>query len=82
MYYDLLQRDGEWSSGRLYICLWKDLHDHCLIIIKYPTGGGEEIRLHQLAQVFGEPVAILYKKCTGTIDIRKILEDCKDPDSD
>ena len=48
-----------------------------LAIIKYPTGGSEEIRLHQLEQVFGE--TIQYKKCTGTIDIG-FKEDCKEPD--
>ena len=51
-----------------------------LVVVKYPTGESEEIRLHRLDQVFGEPATILYKKCTGTIDIGKILEDCKDTD--
>ena len=53
---------------------------HYLYIVKYPTGESEEIHLQRLNQVFGEPATILYNKCTGTIDIGKILEDCKDPD--
>ena len=49
------------------------------IIIKYPTGGCEP-HLHQLGQVFGEPAAIKYKECTGTIEIEKYMEDFKEPE--
>ena len=42
------------------------------IIIKYPTGGSE-LHLHQLGQVFGEPAAIKYNECTGTIEIEKVF---------
>ena len=56
--------------GAFYLSMERPCRPLSHIIIKYPTGGSE-LHLHQLGQVFGEPAAIKYNECTGTIETEK-----------
>ena len=53
------------------ICLWGDLAGHCLILSSNIQLEEVTTHLHQLGQVFGEPAAIKYNECTGTIETEK-----------
>ena len=58
------------SSGPL-ICLWGDLAGNCLILSSNIQLEEVTTHLHQLGLVFGEPAAIKYNECTGTIETEK-----------
>ena len=67
------------SSGPL-ICLWDALAGHCLILVKYPTGGGDNSPTPAGPSIW----RIQQQQSTTNAQVRSklymCLEDCKDPE--
>ena len=72
------RRDKD-SSGPL-ICLWGDLAGHCLILVKYPTGGGDNSPTPAGPSIW----RIQQQQSTTNAQVRSklfmCLEDCKEPE--